>query len=410
MVSYTTNSGVINVFNGYTSLDFDITNTEISSVLDHNISWVLPLLYRTTGIGREYHWCIGFNVQHNKLVTAYGYVNGEVQVYPNDVECKSQAYPSYQAFTLARSTLLKYIRGGYNCSVSAMHERQHEIDPLQGKNLMCAQTLKDNTKLDFNCLGAQPKLDGVRCAVSREGLMVTRGKKQYKSLDHIKADCVELFKYLPGNWVLDGEIYCHGMSLQEINSRASRSVDQHTDVSCLQYHIFDIAPTDSNNTPYIQRAQILMNAYNSLISSKYQMKNLIIIAYNLITCLDDINTYHNLYVQNGYEGLMLRKLDKPYAHTRSANLLKVKNYSNCEGVVTGVCPATGREQNCALVNVQTNDGVVYTVRPAESFETRAQWLQNPSSIVGKLYTIKYFARSNDGKLLQPVGVGIRNDL
>ena len=53
----------------------------------------------------------------------------------------------------------------------------------------------------------QPKLDGVRCYITKDGAF-SRNYKEFKTVDHIKNAFKPLFKKLP-NLVVDGELYNH---------------------------------------------------------------------------------------------------------------------------------------------------------------------------------------------------------
>ena len=53
----------------------------------------------------------------------------------------------------------------------------------------------------------QPKLDGVRCYITKDGAF-SRNHKEFKTVDHIKNAFKPLFKKLP-NLVVDGELYNH---------------------------------------------------------------------------------------------------------------------------------------------------------------------------------------------------------
>ena len=53
----------------------------------------------------------------------------------------------------------------------------------------------------------QPKLDGVRCLITKDGAYSRTGK-QFKNLAHIELALIPFFKRHP-NIVLDGELYNH---------------------------------------------------------------------------------------------------------------------------------------------------------------------------------------------------------
>ena len=53
----------------------------------------------------------------------------------------------------------------------------------------------------------QPKLDGIRCYITKDGAF-SRNHKEFKTLNHIKDAFKPLFERLP-NLIVDGELYNH---------------------------------------------------------------------------------------------------------------------------------------------------------------------------------------------------------
>jgi ATP-dependent DNA ligase len=84
----------------------------------------------------------------------------------------------------------------------------------------------------------QPKLDGLRCLVSADDLVLrSRGGKIY-SMPHIAE---QLARILPTGVIADGELYIHGVPLQEIVSLVTR---QQIMTSTVEFHIFDVLVGD----------------------------------------------------------------------------------------------------------------------------------------------------------------------
>jgi ATP-dependent DNA ligase len=84
----------------------------------------------------------------------------------------------------------------------------------------------------------QPKLDGLRCMVTADDLVLrSRCGKTY-TLPHI-AD--QLAGILPTGAIADGELYIHSVPLQAIVSLVTR---QQTMTGMVEFHIFDILTGD----------------------------------------------------------------------------------------------------------------------------------------------------------------------
>lgn len=125
----------------------------------------------------------------------------------------------------------------------------------------------------------------------------------------------------------------------------------------------------------------------------------------------------------GWEGLMLRR-DAPYKGGRTNDLLKVKAFLDQEfeviGTDTGPFRAiiNGKEEE---LQVMTNvcielvvDGKPYEVSVGSGFtiEERQKYFNDPSLIVGKRITVKYFGvtqnKSGDYSLRFPIFKCIRD--
>ena len=108
---------------------------------------------------------------------------------------------------------------------------------------MLAHKLNEN-KIDWNKpIYMQPKLDGVRCLISRDGAYSRTGK-EFMNVEHIKEGLKEFFKACP--WViLDGELYNHELKddFEKIISlvRKQKPTDQHREDAkkMIQYHVYD---------------------------------------------------------------------------------------------------------------------------------------------------------------------------
>ena len=94
----------------------------------------------------------------------------------------------------------------------------------------------------------QPKLNGLRCRVafSSNGDAVTLYSSQgniQSSVPHINAMLATRADVLNGQ-MLDGELYCHEMPLQDISSIVRRTRNLHPDFPRIEYHIFDVINSD----------------------------------------------------------------------------------------------------------------------------------------------------------------------
>src|SRR5262249_36888189 len=87
----------------------------------------------------------------------------------------------------------------------------------------------------------QPKLNGVR-ALYQAGVFQSRDEKlwQPEVVKHLTDELGQFSQYL-GNVCLDGEFYCHGMRLQEINGAIAVNRKEPCKVTPqICFHVFDV--------------------------------------------------------------------------------------------------------------------------------------------------------------------------
>ncbi len=233
---------------------------------------------------------------------------------------------------------------------------------------------------------AQPKLNGVRAKWDhRFKLLISRQGKVWdvRKLPH-------LYSFLSTNYPnisLDGELYCHGMSFQDICSRVSiNSVIPHKDVESIKLHVFDII--DPHLTVQ-ERIASLQDIYpHTPTSWRLSARNQV--EKTLSTCTG-----------LGYEGIMLRQLGTPYVAGRTSYLIKVKPLQTEQAVITGFLPGAGKYFGTlgALI-VTNNDGLTYAVSGGLTDSQRYIIWQNQERILGHPVTSIFPERSKKGTPLK----------
>jgi DNA ligase-1 len=332
------------------------------------------------------------------LVIKSGIVGGKEKVYRRKVQTNQSGRSLIeQAIIEANHRYLEKIHEGYV---------PYEQLGIVGRILpMLACKYNGYNVKDFP-IGAQVKLDGIRALCNGDGNFWSRtGHNLLLSPDHLKhirEELTMLIRHLPPGTILDGELYSPDLKFEELVSTIRGSTIDHNKHRLVRYYIFDIVDV---NLPFIQRYQTLLDAYAKL---GYTSTNYHILYTWLVYSHEDIMEYYQQSVSMGYEGLILRKLDKEYRPRRCNNLLKVKSFIDEEGIVIGVVEATGTESGLADLVIQDRRGNIFNVRPSGSFEQRRIWLSHPETVIGKLYTFRYFQRTSSGAPRFPVGVGIRD--
>jgi len=172
----------------------------------------------------------------------------------------------------------------------------------------------------------QPKLDGERCrAVWQDGW---NGYQLLSSTEHIITSVPHINKALNESGLraeLDGELYRHGLTFEQIYSRVSRTVNQHEDSRAIQFHIFDIVA----DAPQVERTTWLLS--NIKVNDTLKLVNT-----RVCDDLDAVTTCYDQLLNKGYEGMIVRNMDASYVRKRSTFMMKFKPKKNDWYKVVGV--------------------------------------------------------------------------
>lgn len=163
----------------------------------------------------------------------------------------------------------------------------------------------------------QPKLDGERCRALISGGNVTllsSEMNEISSVPHINSAIRAL--HLGDKTELDGELYIHGAPFEEIHSIVSRTTNFHPSFQRMQFHIFDYI--QEGNLEAIQGHRIIELRKLKLLHPLQTVPSHTV--YNL----EDIMTWYNHYLDQDYEGIILRNIFFPYERKRSTGAMKFK--------------------------------------------------------------------------------------
>ena len=230
-------------------------------------------------------------------------------------------------------------------------------------------------------LWRSPKLDGNR-AVWRPDFGLQSRKGLSYNVPHILealTDC---------DITLDGEFYLHGVPLNRITS-ATKKHNELTDM--LEFHVFDVV---SDETDFAKRYETCKNAVSAINSPFVKLVE------QVVCTKADIKQAHDYYVQQGFEGVMIRVDGFPYENKRSASLFKYKEFLESEFLITDV-------------KLDKDGGAVLTcgsfdVRCRGTDDYRLYQAQNPDLFIGKQLTVRYFSITEFGEPQFPVGVVVRD--
>ncbi len=114
---------------------------------------------------------------------------------------------------------------------------------------------------------------------------------------------------------------------------------------------------------------------------------------------------HDTFVQQGFEGAMLRNVNGMYMYQfNSDDLVKMKSFQDDEFEIVGGKEGTGTDEGCIIYRCITESGSEFDTRPRGTVENRKQMFIDLPNAIGKMLTVRYAELSEDGIPLQPVGI------
>lgn len=260
----------------------------------------------------------------------------------------------------------------------------------------------DPDKIDWSEAFAQKKLDGHR-AMWKDGVLYSRQGKEI-DLPHI-AEAIKTAGI--DHLHLDGELYLHGKTLQEISSLVKRHQEGTED---LVYHVYDVV----DDRPWQRRINGVVEALYALGEP---VQGLELLRCRKVPTFEDLQAYHEENLSAGYEGTMLRWGSAGYQDgKRSKHLLKMKEFE-CDsefkitGFRRGVPYVTSKGTFEVPVWVcDAGNGKTFTcTAQGDMYEKHALW-ETREDHVGKQLTVKYHYLSKDGVPQLPVSLRFREDI
>jgi DNA ligase-1 len=353
-------------------------------------------LYKKTKTGAIAQWEVF--TEGNKYWTEHGQIDGKITVsVPTICEAKNvgrsnEVSESEQAQFVARrkwEDRQKY--DGYTTNIN-------DVD--KGKSFFeCTLAHKWDShakKMPENIMGS-PKLDGLRCIITKDGAF-TRNGKQYVTTKFIEESLQEFFEEYP-DIVLDGELYCHRLhnDFNKITSLARKTKEKSIKPEDwdeikdkLKLYIFDIYDQSEPEKEFTERYEFIQEKF---IDAEY----LVPVINKLITH-DQIDEYHSECIEEGYEGIMLRDPSMLYEHTRSKKLLKYKQFTDDEFKVIDITAGKGiRATMAGRVRCATKDGVEFEAGIQGTHEYFTELLVERNKFIGQMATIRYQNLTPDGK-------------
>lgn len=279
-----------------------------------------------------------------------------------------------------------------NKYVENLSDIQGAEEALDGYSPILAKKWEEQQKkIVFPC-AVQPKLDGVRCLITKDG-MFSRTRQRITSCQHIWEELKPIFERFP-NTRLDGELYSHIFKddFEKIISAVRKTADKATQedlelqkkVSFFMYDAPRIVHWNENdgfNKRFQAAATIIASSgflYVTVLETEF---------VNNVKQIEDL---HDSYIEKGYEGAMIRNLEMPYEGKRTHHLLKMKNFQEEEFEIIGIKEGEGKlAGHAGTLIVKMENGQTFDPKLKGSFE-RLKWIfENPNEVIGKMATVRY---------------------
>lgn len=363
-----------------------------------------PTLYKKSKTGEIREWKIW--VSSNVYYIEHGYVDGAKQKDTRLIKSgknigkANETTPEQQAMSEAEAKFKKQKDKGYVENLEATEDLVYLP--------MLAHKFEDKKKyITWPCF-AQPKLDGVRCfarVINGEVVLTTRNGKRFPHMEHLFAD-IKMFPNIE-NLILDGELYSDKETFNTVVGLVKKEnltdEDKET-IKNINMRLYDCVFLDQLDADFICRDKFLQNTFDTF-TFKYLAKVCSVEVNNEKEALDK----HNLFVQQGFEGLILRNFKGAYElNKRSNNLQKFKHFFDDEYKITSFEEGEGRAAGTVVWHCVTKEGKTFKVRPRGTEKERAYWFQNGKKFVGENLTVRYQEISPDGIPRFPVGIAIRS--
>jgi DNA ligase-1 len=361
----------------------------------------LETIYKKTKTGATQEWTI--EVSDNKYRTHSGQVGGQITtnawtvVYGKNEGKANGTTDNEQALKEAIAKRTKKLESGYFESITNIDTKQY-FEPM-----LAAKWEDYKDKLTYP-IYSQAKLDGIRCILTKDG-MFSRNGKPIISAPHIFDSVKPLFETNP-NLIFDGELYADKFAndFNKIVSLVKKTKPTADDLKeskeLIEYHIYDLPSSDKN---FIQRAYDLAILFET--RSELHPHCRIVETYK-VPSEDVVTELYEKYVEEGYEGQMLR-LDGKYENKRSKNLLKHKSFVDEEYTILDICEGEGNRTGTAGYMVfQTAEGKPFKSNVKGTWDETAEMLKSKKELIGKQATIKYFNLTPDGIPRFPFVIGI----
>lgn len=263
----------------------------------------------------------------------------------------------------------------------------------------------------------QRKFDGIRtvaCLCDDRIILYSRNLKTYPGHDYLREDIIGMARNAAArglNVYFDGELYKHGVPLQQTSGDGRRG---NSVVTQYNYMLYDLFIPESPEMPYIERKALL----EELIAEHGEFAHVQLVETYIVSSNEEIDDLYAKFLKEGFEGAMIRTLDGKYVYSRKGyhckELQKLKPAYDDEFLIVGwTVGEKGKAAGALMIICETEEGKQFNVTPAMQIVDRIELAKKMPMIEdnGKTYyenvwdqmyiTVQYASLSTDRIPQQP---------
>lgn len=358
------------------------------------------------GISNVNHSVATFRRGSAKVYTIYGTVGGKeirsaVTVISSgkNIGKANETTPLEQAMSKIASMYTKKIKAGY------VHVNSRGSTPViaHDRTFMYPMALhswiKYRERITYPSL-VQPKLDGVRCVArwncsTMSVELFTRRGKLIEGFTEIRNELHDILEDNNGVHV-DGELYKHGMLLQEISGIVRNSSDKHkSQLHLMVFDCFDVR----------DKEWICEDRHQWLSTVCVNMDHVDLVNTQMVENEEESDILMHTWGSQGYEGIVYKNPNAVYEwgearEKRSSQYIKRKKVEDAEFRITGFTKGVGKFADMIVFELVTPNGHRFNCVPMGNSDYRRQLLiqaeKDFSVFRNKLAKVKYDALSASG--------------
>lgn len=182
----------------------------------------------------------------------------------------------------------------------------------------------------------------------------------------------------------DGEMYCHGMSREDIHSICSRRKNIHPDENLLSFHVFD-----TTGDEFSQRRRL------EVVAEIPEGNNIVQKVETIFNHKKYLLDYADQFIREGYEGVIVRNPFAYYTPRKCNYLLKFKPTSQDDYLIVGFQEEEDiygvPKGRLGSVIVKDSDGHIFSVGTGKAFDAagRSHWWKRQDRLIGMTARVKH---------------------